>query len=111
MNSIDLTTQTQDLTDQTSSAVTEYSGFFGSIKTWIVGQFGEQGFIFACIAVSALVLFIGIKMAKTTFSMITYFLVPAVGLAALGSIILSYSFISLLPVTTIFSAVLLLVKG
>ncbi len=111
MKNTELTNQTQNLADQASNAVDNYSGILGSFKGLIIQNFGENGLIAAYVILSALIMFVGLRLAKTTFSMVKYLLFPAVALAVIGSFVLPYSFLALLPITTTFGAVFLLIKG
>jgi hypothetical protein len=51
------------------------------------------------------------RLTKITFATLKYLVVPAIGLAALGSFVLPYSFVMLLPVTVTACSLILLVKG
>ena len=105
-----LTTVQETISDVTAKA-DEYTGFLGSIREAIVGQFGQNGLIAAYIALAALVLLLVSRLTKITFSTLKYLVVPAVAIAFVGAYFLPYSFIGLLPVTVTFCSLVLLFKG
>lgn len=111
MISTELQNQLSSLVDQASSKAEEYSGMFGSFQELIVEHFGENGLIAAYIALAAIGLFIISRVAKIGFSAVKYFIVPAVGLAAVVSFVTPYSFDVTLPVTVTLCSLVLLFKG
>ncbi len=111
MMNTDLQMPAREIAREVSVKAEEYSGILGGAKAFILQRFGENGLIAAYIVAAVIVLFIGSRIAKTTFSVIKYLLVPAIGLAAVGSFVSPYSFYALLPVTSTVCALVLLIKG
>jgi hypothetical protein len=101
----------QSLAESASFKAGELSSLFGSVKTQIVSQFGPNGLIAAYFVAAVLVLFIGAKLVKLTFSAMKYLVVPSVGLAIVGSLVLPLSFVMILPVTVTMCSLVLLFKG
>ena len=103
--------QVQQIVESATESADEYSGVIGSIKEMIVSNFGQNGLIAAYIALAALVLFIVSRLAKLTFSTVKYLVLPAVALAFIGTFVLPYSFVAMLPVTVTACSLVLLFKG
>lgn len=111
MSNFELLTQVQQIVESATESADEYSGVLGSIKEMIVSNFGQNGLIAAYIALAALVLFIVSRLAKLTFSTLKYLILPAVALAFVGTLVLPYSFVAMLPVTVTVCSLVLLFKG
>ncbi len=111
MISTEIQSQLNDLADQASAKADEYSGMFGSFQNLVVEHFGENGLIAAYIALAVIALFLISRVAKIGFSAVKYFVLPAVGLAAIVSFVTPYSFSVTLPVTVTLCSLLLLFKG
>jgi hypothetical protein len=107
----ELLSQAKALADQASAKAEEYSGVIGTVRGFIVENFGETGLIASYIALSVLVLFIVSRIGKLTFSAIKYLIIPALALAFLASLFLPYSFAATLPVSVTVCSLFLLFKG
>jgi hypothetical protein len=101
----------QELEQQTKLAAEEYSGVLGSVKGLIVEHFGQNGLYAAYIVITVLVLVLVSRLGRITFSTLKYLVIPALALAFVGSIVSSYTFIGLLPVTVTGCSLVLLFKG
>ncbi|HOP06076.1 MAG TPA: hypothetical protein PLF13_02160 [candidate division Zixibacteria bacterium] len=99
------------LVNQAGAKAGELTGILDPIKAMIVEHFGQNGLYAAYIVLAALLLFIIMTVARVTFSALKYLVIPAIALAFVGSLMTSYSFVALLPVTVTISSVFLLVKG
>ena len=108
MSKATLMAQLSDLSDR---AADSFSGGLGSIKELILEYFGPNGLTAAYIVVAVLVLVLIWRLTKITFATLKYLVIPAVVLAVLGSFVLPYSFVILLPVTVTACSLILLVKG
>ena len=104
-------TQAQQLADHAISRAQEYSNVLGIIKGYILTYFGPNGLIAACVIVVVLSLLLLAKLAHLTFAAVKFLVIPAVTLALVGSIVLPYSFVVLLPVTATVCSLGLLFRG
>ena len=111
MPSTEIMAKVQSFAQSASFRADEFTGMFGSVKAQIVSQFGPNGLIAAYFVAAVLVLFIGAKLIKLTYSALKYLVVPSVGLAIVGSLILPLSFVMILPVTVTMCSLVLLFKG
>ena len=106
-----LITQAQHLADQAAARAEEYSSALALIKGYILAYFGPNGLIAACIIVAVLGILILGKLANLTFAAMKFLVIPSVALALVGSIVLPYSFVVLLPVTATVCSLGLLFRG
>ncbi len=106
-----LLTEAKYILDQANITVEHYSGILGQVQQLIVDNFGETGLYAAYISVAAVSLLLVWKLIKLSLSALKYMVVPAVGLAFIGSFFMPYSFSSLLPVTVTGCSLILLFKG
>jgi hypothetical protein len=86
-------------------------GGLAPVKEAIVGQFGQAGLVAAYIALGVICLLVVYRLLKITFAILKYLVVPAVVLALVGTLILPYSFVFLLPITVSFCSLVLLFKA
>ncbi len=106
-----LLTQAQQLADHATARAQEYSNVLGLIKGYILAYFGPNGLIAACVIVAVILLMLLVKLANLTFAAVKFLVIPAVALALVGSIVLPYSFVVLLPVTATVCSLGLLFRG
>jgi hypothetical protein len=106
-----LASRFEGISAQAKVAADEYSGVLGSVKGQIVEHFGENGLIAAYIVLTVLILVLVSRLTKITFSAFKYLVIPALALAFVGSMMTSYTFAGLLPVTVTACSLLLLFKG
>jgi len=106
-----LLTQAQQLADQAAARAEEYSSILALIKGYILTYFGPNGLIAACVIVAVILLLLLGKLANLTFAAMKFLVVPAVVLALVGSVVLPYSFVVLLPVTATVCSLGLLFRG
>lgn len=99
------------LARQAGDKANELTGMLEPIKAQIVEHFGQNGLYATYIVLAALLLFMIMAITRVAFSALKYLVIPAVALAFVGSLLTSYNFVSLLPVTVAASSVFLLVKG
>lgn len=111
MPELNLLNQIKEMTESAGAKAEEYSGLLETIKGTIVEHSGENGLIAAYIATAAFLLFILSRLAKISFSTLKYLAIPAVALAFIGSLVIPYSFFTLLPVTVTGCSLVLLFKG
>ena len=111
MHSKNLLSKINQISESAAAKADEYSGILGSIKGFIVDNFGQNGLIAAYIALAAFAVFIISRIGKITFSTLKYMVLPAVALAFIGSFFVPYSFFALLPVTVTASSLFLLFRG
>ncbi len=111
MPDLDLLGQAAEFVEKASTSAEEYSGVVESIKAMIVGQFGENGWIAACVAVVVLALVLVTRLAKISFSALKYLVVPSIVLAGLASYLLGFSFVVALPVTVTACSLVMLFKA
>jgi hypothetical protein len=111
MSKANLMAQLSDLGDRATAQADSFSGGMGSIKALILDHFGPNGLTAAYIVVAVLVLVIAWRLTKVTFAALKYLIVPAIALAVLGSFVLPYSFVIILPMTAVGCSLILLVKG
>jgi len=111
MNSTGSLSKFEQIIDKVEADIDSVSGAVASVKGIILEQFGPNGLIAAYIAVAALLLLVLWRLTKVTFSTLKYLVLPALVLAVLGSFVLPYSFVVLLPITVTGCSLLLLFKG
>lgn len=111
MSKATLMSQLSDLSDRAAAEADSFSGGLASIKELILEYFGPNGLTAAYIVAAVLVLVLVWRLTKITFATLKYLVIPAVVLAVLGSFVLPYSFVMLLPMTTVGCSLVLLVKG
>jgi hypothetical protein len=111
MSKTALIAQLSDLSDRAAAEADSFSGGLGSIRELILEYFGPNGLTAAYIVVGVLLLVLVWRLTKITFATLKYLVLPAVVLAVLGSFVLPYSFVILLPVTVTACSLILLVKG
>lgn len=111
MTSGELLTYARSMFDRATQRAGDFSGNLESGQSWIVDTFGQNGLYAAYVVLAALGLFLLTRLAKMTFSALKYLVVPGVGLALIGSFVLPYSFVMILPVTVVACSLLLLFKG
>ena len=111
MSNANLLTQLSDLGDRAAVEADNVSGGLGSIKALILEYFGPNGLTAAYVVVAVVVLVIVWRLTKITFATLKFLVVPAIALAVLGSFVLPYSFVILLPMTMVGCSLILLVKG
>ena len=111
MSKANLMAQISDLGDRAAVEADNLSGGLGSIKALILDNFGPNGLTAAYIVLAVVVLVIVWRLTKITFATLKYLVVPAIALAFLGSFVLPYSFVILLPMTVVGCSLILLVKG
>lgn len=104
-------TRVEQFSAQAKQAADDYAGWFGSIKGLILNHFGQNGLYAAYILLAALVVLVVSRMTKITFATVKYLVIPAVGVAFIGSLFTGYSFIHLLPMTVTLFSLVLLFKG
>ena len=107
----DLVARLQNIADQAEASAGEYSGAIETSKGWIIDNCGENGLLAAYIALGAIALLVAMKITKCSFSTIKYLVLPALSLAVLGSFVLPFSFLFLLPITVTACSLLLVFKG
>ena len=106
-----LIAQIRKFSEDAAARAEECSGVIGSIKGLILEHFGPNGLVASYIVLAVLVLVIISRLAKITFASFKYLVIPAVALAVLGSFVLPYSFVLLLPVTVVACSLFMLFKG
>jgi hypothetical protein len=111
MSDISLLTQLADMGDRAAVEADNVSGGLGSIKALILEHFGPNGLTAAYVVVAVVVLVVVWRLTKITFVTLKYLVVPAIALAVLGTFVLPYSFVMLLPMTVVGCSLILLVKG
>ena len=111
MNSAGSLSKFEQIIDKVEADIDSVSGALASVKGIILEQFGPNGLIAAYIAVAALLLLVLWRLTKVTFSTLKYLVLPALVLAVLGSFVLPYSFVMLLPITVTGCSLILLFKG
>lgn len=111
MSNISLLTQLSEMGDRAAVEADNVSGGLGSIKALILEHFGPNGLTAAYVVVAVIVLVVVWRLTKITFATLKYLVVPAIALAVLGTFVLPYSFVMLLPMTVVGCSLVLLVKG
>lgn len=111
MPSGELLTKAKVIAGQAIDAAKEGAAALPAAQQWILDRFGETGLYAAYVIGAALGLFLILQVIRITFATLKYLVVPGVGLALLGSLVLPYSFIFLLPITVAACSLLLLIKG
>jgi len=111
MSKVDLLAQAADLKERVTADVDSVSGALAYVKGLILDTFGPNGLTAAYVVLAVLVLVVVWRLTKITFATLKYLVVPAIGLAVLGSFVLPYSFVILLPITVTGCSLILLVKG
>lgn len=106
-----IVSQIKSAADNAAARAEQYSGLFGQAKAFIIANFGETGLMVAYLAAAVLVLAIMARLAKITFSALKYLVLPAVGLAFLGTFFFPYSFFAMLPVTVTACSLVFLFKA
>lgn len=106
-----LLAEAKQIFEQANVSIEHYSGILGQVQRLIVDNFGETGLYAAYISIAAVSLLLVWKLVKLSLSALKYMVVPAVGLAFIGSFFMPYSFSSLLPVTVTGCSLVLLFKG
>ncbi len=106
-----LITEAKQIFDQANVSIEHYSGILGQVQQLIIDNFGETGLYAAYISLAAVSLLLIWKLIKLSLSALKYMVLPAVGLAFIGSFFMPYSFSSLLPVTVTGCSMILLFKG
>ncbi len=106
-----LSAQLRELSEQAATRSEEYSGILGSIKGTILEYVGPNGLIASYIVLAVLILVVVSRFVKIGLSTLKFLVLPAVALAAIGSLVLPYSFAMLLPVTVATCSLVLLFKG
>ena len=103
--------QARSLADQAAEAFADVSAAVMTAQQWILAHFGENGLYAAGIVAAALGIFLIMQVIRITFAAVKYLVVPGVGLALIGSLVLPYSFFFLLPITMSACSLLLIFKG
>jgi len=111
MTNGELLTQARSFADQIAGSADDYSGLVGAGQGWILEHFGQNGLYASYIVLAAFALFLITRLLKITLSAVKYLILPGIGLALLGSFVLPYPFIFLLPITMTACSLLLLFKG
>jgi len=111
MSKANLIAQAADLKDRVTAEVESISGGLAYVKALILEYFGPNGLTAAYVVVAVLALLLIWRLTRITFAALKYLVVPAIGLAVLGSFVLPYSFVMLLPITATACSLILLVKG
>lgn len=83
----------------------------GPIRESIVAHFGQTGLIATYIALGVVALLVLHRLLKITFAALKYLVVPSIVLAFVGTLILPYSFVFLLPITVSLCSLVLLFKA
>ncbi len=110
MNLTEILNQVDQIAERATEKAEEYSGVFGTAREFIVCHFGQNGLLAAYLAMAVLVLVAVSKLIGVTFSALKYLVLPAIALAFLASLFLSFSFITALPVTVTICSLVLLFK-
>ena len=111
MNALEMINQVKATADQAAQKADEYTGLLGPVKEFIVGTFGENGLLAAYLIVAVLILVVISRLVGIGFKALKFLVLPAIGLAFVVSIMLPYSFITVLPVTATVCSLFLLFKG
>jgi len=111
MPQLELLSQIQQAAEQATEKAEEYSGVVGTVREYIIDNFGSNGLIAAYVLVSVIVLLLVAKLAKVTFSTLKYVVIPAIVLAVLATFFLNISFLAALPVSTTVCSLFLLFRG
>ena len=111
MTNGELLTQARSFVDRMAGSADDYTGAFGAGQQWILENFGQNGLYAAYIVLAALAVFLITRLLKITLSAVKYLVIPGIGLALLGSFVLPYPFLFLLPITMTACSLLLLFKG
>lgn len=104
-------TQARAVADQAIEAAKSVLSAAGTLQQWILDQFGQNGLYAAYFVGLVLGVFLTIQIVRITFATLKYLVLPGVGLALIGSLILPYSFFFLLPITMSACSLILLFKG
>jgi len=107
----DLLNQARALGDQLIGNSGQYSDGFRAGQQWVLQTFGQNGLYAAYLVGGVLAVYVISKLVKITFAAVKYLLVPGVALALIGSFVLPYPFMFLLPITLTGCSLLLLFKG
>jgi hypothetical protein len=81
------------------------------LKDLIVAHCGQTGLIAAYVALAVIGIIVVQRLMRITFAVLKYLVVPSVGLAFLGTLLLPLSFAFLLPITVTLCSLLLLLKA
>ena len=81
------------------------------LRDLIVSKCGQPGLIAAYVALGVIGLVVVHRLLKITFAILKYLVIPSVGLAFLGTLVLPFSFTFLLPITVTLCSLILLVKA
>ncbi len=83
----------------------------GPIRETILTHFGQTGLIATYIALGVIAILVIHRLLKITFAALKYLVVPSIVLAYVGTLILPYSFVFLLPITVSLCSLVLLFKA
>jgi hypothetical protein len=111
MQSSEFFAQLKEIFDSISDSASGYSGLLAQVQQFLFDQFGQPGIYAAYVSVAAIGILFTWKMIKLSFAAMKYMVVPAVALAFVGTLVLPYSFTTLLPVTVTGCSVVLLFKA
>ncbi len=111
MSSGSLLSQIQAIAQKVFAEASGLSVVLESIRQLILEHFGQNGLYAAYIAAAALIIFVATRLAKLAFSTLKYLVIPSVALAFGASLLVPYSFSTLLPVTVTLCSLVLLFKG
>lgn len=104
-------TQAKAVAEQAVEIARAATSTAGSLQQWIFEQFGQNGVYASYFVGAVLGVFLLMQAIKITLAAVKYLIIPGVGLALLGSLVLPYSFFFLLPITVSACSLLLLFKG
>jgi hypothetical protein len=111
MPSTEILNQIKDAADRASVAAEEYSGIVGTVKGYIVDNFGQNGLIASYVLLGVISLLLVAKVGKLTLTTLKFLVIPSIVLAILATFFLHASFLIALPVTVTCCSLFLLFKG
>ncbi|HOD67068.1 MAG TPA: hypothetical protein PK186_10025 [candidate division Zixibacteria bacterium] len=111
MHSGEWLAQARALLERAVQAVQDLAAAAAGAQEWIVAHFGQNGLYAAAFIGAALGLYLILQLIRITLAALKYLVVPGVGLALLGSLVLPFSFFFLLPITLSACSLVLLFKG
>jgi hypothetical protein len=89
----------------------EFVRSLAPVRDLIVDKCGQPGLIAAYVALGVIGLVVVHRLLKITFAILKYLVIPSVGLAFLGTLVLPFSFTFLLPITVALCSLVLLIKA
>ena len=89
----------------------EFVRSLAPLRDMIVDKCGQSGLIAAYVALGVIGLVVVHRLLKITFAILKYLVIPSVGLAFLGTLVLPFSFTFLLPITVTLCSLILLIKA